>query len=111
MRVMPRERSATCVFALVRRARHFRWALAVAAAVALAGCQTARVVTPPPSPPPSPPPQIKTVTLARHQPSSLPQAPQLNDADLVAAWPALLASCTSFDRTARREKWSGACAV
>jgi membrane-bound lytic murein transglycosylase A len=83
----------------------------VAAGVALASCQTARVVPPTPAPPPAPPPQIKTVTLARYEPSSLAQAPQVNDADLVAAWPALLASCNVFDRTARREKWSSACAA
>jgi len=73
----------------------------------LAACQTAPVVTPPPPPRP----QIKTVTLARYEPSSLAQAPQVRDADLIAAWPALLASCNVFDRSSRREKWNVACAA
>src|SRR5882672_9801711 len=104
---MPRERSATCVFALVRNARHFRWASSAAVVVALAGCQTAPVVT---RPPPPPAPQIKTITLARYEASSLAQAPQLRDSDLLAAWPALLASCNAFDRSTRRERWTAACA-
>jgi len=101
------------VFALRRCARNFKWAVAIGAGIAIAGCQTARVVAPTPAPPPPPPPpQIKTITVARYEPSSLAQAPQLNDADVIAAWPALLASCNAFDRTAaRREKWSGACAA
>jgi membrane-bound lytic murein transglycosylase A len=79
--------------------------------VLAAGCSTPRVVPPPAQPPPSPPPQIKTVTLARYEASTLAQAPVLRDADLVAAWPALLASCNAFDRTAKREKWSIPCAA
>jgi membrane-bound lytic murein transglycosylase A len=98
------------VFALVRNARHFRWASSAAVVVALAGCQTAPVVTPPPPPPP-PAPQIKTITLARYEASSLAQAPQLRDSELIAAWPALLASCNAFDRSTRRERWAAACAA
>jgi len=94
------------VFALVRGARHFRWASSAAVVVAIAGCQTAPVVTAP-----SPAPQIKTITLARYEPSSLAQAPQLRDSDLLAAWPALLASCNAFDRSTRRERWAAACAA
>ena len=71
----------------------------------MTACQTTRV-----GPLPVPP-QIKTVTLARYEPASLAQAPQVSDADLLAAWPALLASCNAFDRTAKREKWSTACAA
>jgi membrane-bound lytic murein transglycosylase A len=70
----------------------------------LAACQTARVAVPP-----APPPQMKTVTVARYVASSLAQAPALRDADLVAAWPALLASCSVFERTPRREAWQPAC--
>jgi membrane-bound lytic murein transglycosylase A len=82
---------------------------ALVVALSLASCQTPRVVVPPaPSPAPAPAP-IKTLTLAQYEASSLAQAPELQDADLVAAWPALLASCNVFDRTARREKWSMAC--
>jgi membrane-bound lytic murein transglycosylase A len=78
--------------------------LVAAVAVVTTACQTTHVTTPTP-----PRPQIKTVTLARYEPSTLAQAPQLADADLLAAWPALLASCNVFDRSPRREKWSTAC--
>jgi membrane-bound lytic murein transglycosylase A len=89
--------------------RHLKRALAIGVAVCVAGCQTAQRI--PPSPAPAPPaPQIKTVTLARYEPSSLAQVPELRDVDLASAWPALLASCSIFDRTPqRREKWSTAC--
>src|SRR5262249_48952835 len=83
-----------------------RCALFVLAVIAMTACQTTHVAKPP-----HPPPQIKTVTLARYEPASLEQAPQVSDADLLAAWPALLASCNVFDRTAKREKWSTACAA
>lgn len=92
-------------------AQHFRWAL-VAAALLLAACQTP---APPPSPapgPPAPPPQVKTVTQARYEPVAIGTVPALADADLLAAWPALLASCRVFERGAapRREAWRAACA-
>jgi len=88
----------------VKSARHSRWSVALAAAI-LAGCQTPRV-----APPPTPP-QIKTITLARYEPTTFAQVPTLRDADLVAAWPALLASCNVFDKSAKRDKWAAACAA
>jgi len=87
----------------VRSARHSRWSVALVAAI-LAGCQTPRVAPPTP-------PQIKTITLARYEPSTLAQVPALRDADLVAAWPALLASCNVFDKSVKRDRWAAACAA
>jgi membrane-bound lytic murein transglycosylase A len=75
--------------------------LLVCAALGLAACQT----TPPP------PPQIKTITLARYEPVPFAALPAVAAADLVAAWPALLASCRAFERGngARRTAWQSLC--
>jgi membrane-bound lytic murein transglycosylase A len=68
--------------------------LALAVAVALlASCRTL-----PPAPPPVPVPQIKTVVQARYERVPLQALPSVADADLVAAWPAWLASCVAFAR-------------
>jgi membrane-bound lytic murein transglycosylase A len=62
---------------------------------------------------PSPPraaPAIKTITEARFERVSAEALPALADADLIGAWPALLASCRHFERNAaRRAAWSQAC--
>jgi membrane-bound lytic murein transglycosylase A len=52
------------------------------------------------SPPPvaAPVPQIKTVVQARYERVPLEALPPVADADLVAAWPAWLASCVAFAR-------------
>lgn len=84
-----------------------RQACAAAAALLLAACQT----TPPPAPP-APPPQIKTVTLARYDRVSMETLPALADADLLAAWPAWLASCSALQRTpSRRSLWQTPCSA
>jgi len=81
--------------------------LAVAAAALLvAACQT----VPPPAPPAAPAPSVKTLTQARYEKVAAEALPQVADADLAAAWPALLASCRSFERSnARREVWAEPC--
>lgn len=93
-------------------ARHSRW-VPLAAALLLAACQTPPPPAPPPAPAPvSPPPQVKTVTQARYEPVSLGTLPAAADADLLAAWPAWLASCRAFERgaAARRDAWRAVCA-
>jgi len=84
-----------------------RAALAAAAAcLLLASCQTA----PPPAPPAAAPPAVRTVTQARYEKVGAEALPQITDADLAGAWPALLSSCRSFERNAaRREAWADAC--
>lgn len=92
----------------MKRGRHFMRALLAPAALALlAGCQT---LAPVPAPVP-PAPQIKTVTMARYEAASFAQAPAVADADLSAAWPALLASCSAFERAPRREVWLPLCSA
>lgn len=63
--------------------------------------------------PPAPPPALKTVTQARYERVDLGALPALADSDLVAAWPAWLASCRAFERGdgARRAAWQPACAA
>jgi membrane-bound lytic murein transglycosylase A len=74
-----------------------------AAALLVAACQ----ITPPP---PAAPPSIKTITQARFEPVAVGALPAIADADLVAAWPALLQSCRGFERNAaRRPEWQVAC--
>jgi len=87
-----------------RSARHCRKRLAAAAlALLVTACQT--------PPPPAPPPTIKTLTQARYESVAPTALPAVDDADLVGAWPALLASCRSFARnSARRAAWADACA-
>lgn len=80
---------------------------ALLAALALASC----VSTPPP-PKPASAPQVKTVTTARYEPIDFAQLPALQDADVRAAWPALLASCAVFERRAeQRPRWAPLCAA
>ncbi len=80
---------------------------ALLAALALAGC----VSTPPP-PKPASAPQVKTVTTARYEPIDFAQLPALQDADVRAAWPALLATCGVFERRAeQRARWARLCAA
>ncbi len=72
-----------------------KWlALALAFAV-LAGCRT---VAPPPPAVTAPAPQIKAVVQVRYERVPLEALPSVTDADLVAAWPAWLASCVAFAR-------------
>ena len=89
-----------------------RWRAAVAAVVlTLTACQT---VPPPPTPAPTPapPPEIKTITVARYEPVAAGALPAVERADLLAAWPAWLASCRAFERNAaRRAIWQAACAA
>jgi peptidoglycan lytic transglycosylase A len=82
------------------------WLALVAGATILAGCQTVRGPGPTAASP-----QIKTITQVRYEASSLAQAPAVRDADLLAAWPALLASCDAFDRSARWERWTIPCSA
>ncbi|MFN3566994.1 MAG: hypothetical protein ACK4V1_13535, partial [Burkholderiaceae bacterium] len=74
-----------------RAASHCKSAAALAAALALGACQTL---------PPAPPPSIKTVTHARYEKVAFETLPAITDADLVAAWPAWLASCRALERGA-----------
>ncbi len=73
------------------------------AALALGACQT----------PPPVAPALKTVTQARYEKAAFDTLPAVADADLVAAWPAWLASCRAFERggDARRTVWQPACAA
>jgi len=82
--------------------------LPLAAAILLvAACQT---VAPPPAPPVAPPPAVKTVTQIRFEKVSADALPQIADTDLAAAWPALLASCRSLERSKLRgEPWIEPC--
>jgi membrane-bound lytic murein transglycosylase A len=74
-----------------------------AGALLLAACQTT-----PPAPPA--PPQIKTVTAARYDRLPFDGLPAVADADLTAAWPGWLASCSALTRTAaRRALWQAPC--
>ena len=81
-------------------------AAVAAIAVVVAACET----VPPPTPPPVPAPTVRTVTQARYEIVPPEALPQVADADLAAAWPALLASCRSLERSsARREAWGEPC--
>jgi membrane-bound lytic murein transglycosylase A len=97
-------RIADCVRLTSRVASHCRGAVTFAAALLLGACQTL---------PPAPPPAIKTVTQARYEKVAFETLPALADADLVAAWPAWLASCRAFERGngTRRAAWQPACAA
>jgi membrane-bound lytic murein transglycosylase A len=92
-----------------QRCDHCRWALLAIAAVALAAC---RSVAPPPGAAPLPPPQVRTVTEARYEPVAFDAVPAPAAADLVAAWPAWLASCRAFERGSgeRQLAWRSVCA-
>jgi len=80
--------------------------LAAAATLLVAACQT----VPPPAPPATPPPAVKTVTQARYEKAPAGTLPAIADGDLAAAWPALLASCRVFERSAaRRAAWAEPC--
>jgi membrane-bound lytic murein transglycosylase A len=80
------------------------------ALAALAACQTVPPSAPPSAAPAAPPPAVKTLTQARYEKVPADALPQVADADLAAAWPALLASCRSLERnSARREAWAEAC--
>lgn len=77
-----------------------RWA-AAAAATLLGACAV---------PPPVAPPPAATVTAARYEAADAASLPAVGDADLRAAWPALLASCTVFERQRERgAPWTAAC--
>jgi membrane-bound lytic murein transglycosylase A len=83
-----------------------RTAALAAAALLVAACQT----VPPPAPPAAPAPTVKTLTQARYEKVAAEALPRIADDDLAAAWPALLASCRSFERSnARREVWAEPC--
>ena len=89
-----------------RKPRRCASLAAVAACLLVAACQT----VPPPAPPAAPPPAVRTITQARYEKVAPEALPQIADADLAAAWPALLASCRIFERSkARREAWAEAC--
>ena len=89
-----------------RKARPGRSLALAATALLVAACQT----PPSPAPPPTPPPTVKTLTQARYEKVAPEALPQIADADLSGAWPALLASCRSFERSsARREVWAEPC--
>jgi membrane-bound lytic murein transglycosylase A len=65
-------------------------------------------------PAPSPvPPTPAATEKARYEPVGVAQLPALADADLRAAWPALLHSCAVFRRAAAalREAWSAPCSA
>ena len=75
------------------------------AALLLAACVSA----PPPAPAPAAP-TIKTLTQVRYEPVAAETLPAIVDVDLLAAWPALLHSCRSFERNAARgAAWAEAC--
>ena len=94
-----------------RAGRRLALGAALAAAV-LSGCQSVPPPPPPPAPPTAAPPAIKTITTARYERADATRLPALTDADLLAAWPAWLASCRAFERSpARRALWQPACAA
>lgn len=86
-------------------------------ALALAACATPPSPKPAPAPTPAPapappPPTVKSVTQARYELVAASALPAITDADLRAAWPALLHSCRAFERASspRRAAWQAACA-
>jgi membrane-bound lytic murein transglycosylase A len=87
-----------------KAASALRLAAGAAAVLLAAACET-------PKPPPEvAAPTIKTLTQARFEAVPGSVLPAIAGADLVAAWPALLQSCRSFERNAtRREVWTDAC--
>jgi len=61
-------------------------------------------------PPPAPPPAVRTITEARYEKVADGAVPTVGDADLVAAWPALLASCRVLTRRAAHgDEWAEPC--
>ena len=83
-----------------------RAAALAAVALLVVACQTA----PPPAPTAPAPPAVKTLTQARYEKVGPEALPQIADADLTAAWPALLQSCRSFELSrARRADWAEPC--
>lgn len=83
-----------------------RLTVAGAALCLAAACET----VPPPAPPQAPPPTVKTLTQARYEKVTADALPQIADADIAAAWPALLGSCRSFESSnKRRAAWAEPC--
>lgn len=82
-------------------AAHCKAAFAVAAALSLGACQV----------PPQALKTLKTSTQARYEKVAFDALPPLADADVVAAWPAWLASCRAFERRrgAPRAAWQPVC--
>ncbi len=72
----------------------------------LSSCQT-----PPPAPPPGGTAEMASGLQASYEPVSAEALPPVSDADLVAAWPAWLASCTAFARGdgPNANAWRAAC--
>jgi membrane-bound lytic murein transglycosylase A len=82
---------------------------AAAAVLLVAACQAPQPPQPP-APAPAPAPTVKTLTQARYEKVAADALPQISDADLAGAWPALLQSCRSFERNnARRAAWVEPC--
>jgi membrane-bound lytic murein transglycosylase A len=79
---------------------------ATAALLLMAACQS----VPPPEAEPVTAPTVKTLTQARYDMVAADALPRIGDADLAAAWPALVASCRGFERSStRREAWAEPC--
>jgi len=94
-----------------RKSARLAAALASALSATVAATLLASCATPPPKPAPpasSAPPSVKTLTQARYERVVPSPAASVADADLAAAWPALLASCRDFSRRGRAD-WSRAC--
>ncbi len=81
--------------------RHSRWVGLALAALVLAACVTR---------PPVAPPGVKTITFARYTIVPFGALPPLADADVVRAWPALLASCRALPRRPHGTEWQDFCA-
>ena len=80
------------------------------AALAMLTAAACTTVAPPAAPPTPAPPTVKTLTQARFEKVAADALPAIADADLAAAWPALLASCRSFERDkARHDAWTAPC--
>jgi len=93
-----------------RKTRRSGWLAAAWVTLLVAACQTPPPPAPPPAPTSTPTPTVKTLTQARYEKAAADALPQVSDADLAAAWPALLQSCRSFERSnARREAWAEPC--
>ena len=109
------EPEATLVTTRATHVKTASTARAIIAVALLAGCQA--VPPPAPAPPATPPivtapPAIKAVTRARYERAEAAGLRTVADADLLAAWPAWLASCRAFDRVpARRALWQPACSA
>jgi membrane-bound lytic murein transglycosylase A len=95
-----------------RKPRSSKRLALLAAAFLVAACETVPppAPAPAPAPGPAPAPAVKTLTEARYERVAADVLAQIGDDDLAGAWPALLASCRTLERSkTRREAWAVPC--